>query len=106
MRHTRSQAPHMFCSHCGTPNAGGSGRCVACGMALPAGTATGATGITEPPAANAPTTLRVPPPDDATRHVGAHPLEAETAAIRRVIGDRFHIIKLLGVGGMGAVYQA
>src|SRR5205823_6662319 len=95
MRHTRSQAPQMFCPHCGTPNAGGSGRCIACGMP-PSGTATGATGMTGPPAADGSTTIGVPPPpDDATRHISASPLEAETAAIRRVIGDRFHIIKLL-----------
>jgi len=31
---------------------------------------------------------------------------AETAAIRQMIGDRYQIVRLLGVGGMGAVYQA
>src|SRR5437016_519858 len=82
----------MFCPHCGTPSVTGSGYCSVCGKAL---------------SADAPTTGPHRPAVDATRVGDTTRREvAETVAIERVIGDRYHVIKLLGVGGMGAVYQA
>ena len=46
--------------------------------------------------------------DDVTRAPEAAPPSAEGGPLRtgQTFGDRYHIVRLLGLGGMGAVYQA
>src|SRR6266850_7774856 len=114
----------MICPFCGESSSLASGRCTACGAAfaqtsiatgvvpfdttgLPPGASFGATinGTAEPTAdpfggttslgTGAPTGGDTPPIPTAG------PLKAGQA-----FGPRYHIIKLLGAGGMGAVYQA
>jgi len=61
--------------------------------------------------ADAPTGF-IPPPGDAAATAGSHAatLTADSAAgplqPGQAFGPRYHIIRALGVGGMGAVYQA
>src|SRR5437870_8162148 len=113
----------MRCPRCGVDLAPGATRCVACRSSTAPAVAAGV--LTPPPdfnAQDAPTTF--PPdvatggfttlpsadPGDADTHapgigggpaVGSGPLKAG-----QTFGTRYHIIRALGIGGMGAVYQA
>lgn len=98
----------MGCPRCGSVQISASGRCARCG-ALDSSSvtvltpATGAPATTYPPSAE--TTLAGPEsntPNPAFRsavHTG--PLNTGQA-----FGTRYHIIRALGAGGMGVVYQA
>ena len=110
----------MFCPHCGESTSVSVGRCPACGAALVQNTiATGVvpfdtTGL--PPGAifGAMTGLGTVAAPGATIEVAvtvdATGIESPKAAgplkVGQAFGPRHHIIKLLGIGGMGAVYQA
>ena len=83
----------MVCAFCATPVPAGTVGCPSCGRA-PVKTATqpvdnGAFGI-------------------ATRTLGGppHASSKERLTVGELFGARYRIIRLLGVGGMGAVYQA
>jgi serine/threonine protein kinase/Tfp pilus assembly protein PilF len=123
----------MACSRCGSSAAPVHGRCGICGhvegdspivtaVATPAplgrpsdpGTEAGAESVAGPsaptePQAEAPTYFAKATPDSQTvagpgvRYIGTSgsPLTAGQS-----FGTRYHIIRLLGKGGMGAVYQA
>ena len=97
----------MQCPNCGGDAAASGGVCTRCGTSV-------ATGVLTPPLpASAPTTLgedeltraHLPVSASSRGAAGAKhtfgPLEPGTA-----FGGRYHVIRLLGVGGMGAVYQA
>ena len=115
----------MVCPKCGASGSPGAARCGVCGTALTT-QANAVVGVLTPPPDRETTRAatgetRIPLPDgitvgnpaseSATRPVtaggnasiGAH---APAFVAGRTIGDRYHIIRLLGVGGMGAVYQA
>src|SRR5579864_9393724 len=83
----------MACPRCGSSVPLVNGQCVACGhgVSVQSGTLTGATVATG---------VLTPPPD-FPGGAGAPPLR-----VGQNFGTRYHIIRLLGVGGMGAVYQA
>ncbi len=113
----------MVCPKCGSPGSPGAARCGVCGTALSA-QANAVVGVLTPPpdrdATRAATgETRIPLPDgitvanpaaeSATRPLtadGNPTIGAPAFVAGRTIGDRYHIIRLLGVGGMGAVYQA
>jgi serine/threonine protein kinase/tetratricopeptide (TPR) repeat protein len=122
----------MICPHCGAEAPAPAGRCTKCGELVSSGGPVAATGVLTPPTWDA-TTLggeaNPPPPAPVTRprviwdddttglpEKGSR-FRSETSPSRPgepdgplVIGQRFgaryQIIKLLGIGGMGAVYQA
>jgi serine/threonine protein kinase/Tfp pilus assembly protein PilF len=116
----------MTCSKCGSDAPAVAGRCSVCsarlapefpavatGVLTPAppvppsdsDAATRLAGATEGAAWNAPNAMPTPPrataiPGQTLSH-GSGPL-----APGQNFGSRYHIIRLLGIGGMGAVYQA
>ncbi len=97
------------------------GRCPACKTLLPASVATGT--LTPVPGDDAATIFSspIPPPksfpDDAdttglppsaggARHASSPKSVIGPLTIGQQFGSRYHILKQLGIGGMGAVYQA
>ena len=119
----------MLCPHCQTETLGVGGHCTNCGKALVqrhAQVATGvltpppsdSTSLTSPPQTVSPAEPRPKPPDDLTAVAPSSPSGARGTGAARILGTtgplatgqafgtRYHIIRPLGVGGMGAVYQA
>src|SRR5689334_21339405 len=86
----------MFCPHCGAPNQEAGGPCTACGSTTLMGATGGAT-----VGASIATTVGAPAGQAAAMQ-GA----PATFLPGRSIGNRYVIVRLLGAGGMGAVYQA
>src|SRR5262245_45966351 len=100
----------MKCPNCGREGTGSLERCTACGTVLTGSLSTGVF----PSVGDAPTFMGgsvatgtfesvggfVPPPPQTPGgdYGPLHPGES--------FGHRYHIIRLLGMGGMGAVYQA
>jgi tetratricopeptide (TPR) repeat protein/tRNA A-37 threonylcarbamoyl transferase component Bud32 len=108
----------MTCPQCGSAAPAIAGRCPVCGKALPASVSVAAGVLTPTPSA-------LTDPDAATRLAepgetvvpggvtGMTHRPGQTAvgasgplAVGQNFGSRYHIIRLLGVGGMGSVYQA
>ncbi len=98
----------MSCARCGSTAAPVQGRCTACGTIVSAPETTTAIGVATPvpadPSADNQTTASVP----GLSSVGLDVSQTSAGGVRvgQNFGPRYHIIKLLGIGGMGAVYQA
>src|SRR5919108_2826964 len=95
----------MACPHCGSTSAVHSGCCSDCGAVLPP----------EPNTVMGEDETRLATPSEAaavaagsaTRGVGQTALRGPgPLQVGQNFGSRYHIIRSLGVGGMGAVYQA
>src|SRR6266513_1480042 len=111
----------MVCSRCGRPIASSAGRCRACGAGVATSVLTPPTGVAStirPGSADgidAPTIMggadtasNAFSSDTGTDDgfTGRDPSDHGPLSVGQVFGTRYHIIRLLGVGGMGAVYQA
>ncbi len=111
----------MKCPNCGGEVSDAGGRCPACKTLLPASVATGI--LTPVPGDDAATVFSspIPPPksfpDDAdttglppsaggVRHASSPKSVIGPLTIGQQFGSRYHILRQLGIGGMGAVYQA
>jgi eukaryotic-like serine/threonine-protein kinase len=111
----------MKCPNCGGDVSEKGGRCPACETLLPSSVATGT--LTPVPGEDAETIFSapIPPPksfpDDAdttglppsaggARHASSPKSARGPLTIGQQFGSRYHILKQLGIGGMGAVYQA
>jgi len=109
----------MICPRCGGATSAHTGRCSRCGASvietsvltgvipidttgLPPGATFGASVSVTVSAGSATAAM------DAAMASGVSSLPAEAGPLKvgQSFGPRYHIIKLLGVGGMGAVYQA
>jgi hypothetical protein len=103
-----------FCPTCGREHPESARFCGQCGspLAPPQADAAATQAIGAPPDGPstpfpAATTVAGATLSDATRAPGASPTSATgPLAPGQAFGPRYHIIRLLGVGGMGAVYQA
>jgi tetratricopeptide (TPR) repeat protein len=104
----------MICGSCGRSTSRLVSRCIACGAAVGHSTAHARVAIPDTLAANALTYAEAEPPDGALRGSAAPaepplPQRIEHAgplAEGQQFGPRYTILRLLGVGGMGAVYEA
>ncbi len=108
----------MACARCGGTHVSPEGRCTVCGALSAVRPVEVASAVLTPPPDSLPE-----PPDAAATRLGAtipglpgpltdstalrHPGDpARTLVVGSNFGSRYHIIRPLGAGGMGAVYQA
>ena len=109
----------MPCSRCGSGAAPLHGRCAQCGASVGTDSVPTAIGLATPlPIPNsddnatqfsevAATAYAPPPPTTAVPPVATTSTQQTLGlTVGHNFGSRYHIIRLLGVGGMGAVYQA
>jgi tetratricopeptide (TPR) repeat protein len=109
----------MVCARCGGTHVSPEGRCTACGAQTVVGPVEVASAVLTPPPDSSEPTYRLTPDEAATRlgmTAGAGmysdssapggPAGAGTLVVGSNFGTRYHIIRRLGAGGMGAVYQA
>jgi tetratricopeptide (TPR) repeat protein len=97
----------MFCPHCGASNQGATSRCSACESSLTiavTGTAFNET-IAHGPAGDTTHEMSGDVPHIARPDAAPRGLPAPFLPGRNIAG-RYIIVRLLGIGGMGAVYQA
>src|SRR3954469_22326745 len=98
----------MSCVRCGSTASPVQGRCATCGTIASDGETTAAIGVATPvPMDSSPTAPTVAPePGSTVADIAAGQTMLGGVKIGQNLGSRYHIIKLLGAGGMGAVYQA
>src|SRR5690349_9704760 len=87
----------MVCPNCGAPVSAGSGACQRCGS----GRLNNVTAVVTPPASADPDATRLTPASS-----GPLPAAGNSLQPGQRFTPRYTILKLLGAGGMGEVYQA
>ncbi len=105
----------MLCTHCQTPNPDGAPTCLQCHLSLDESGATlapsGAPGLTSTPTIQPPRTTSAPrasAPAVSVRTPGSSLASFSGPSMLPEgfeIGHRYRVLKLLGRGGMGAVYR-
>src|SRR5882757_2581060 len=93
----------MPCSHCGTDSPPASGRCTVCGH--PAAAAV-AVDLLTPPYVGSGLPLTKMLEDAETIVPKARPVNNGPLRVADAFGPRYHILRMLGSGGMGTVYHA
>src|SRR6478672_8195575 len=105
----------MVCPGCGRPATASAGRCPACGAAFAQAPVAAAGGLPDAPtglppgaafAAAAPSGGVPPPAHDPESAATATAAAIGPLRVGQSFGPRYHVIAVLGLGGMGAVYQA
>src|SRR5215204_3247597 len=100
----------MFCSSCGAPLVSGSASCGVCAKPIPQPVVhIGSDEVTFVPSSADPSLTALSP--RSTDETIGSPSVPATAAMGPLVpgtafGSRYHLTRLLGMGGMGAVYQA
>src|SRR5258708_6048051 len=93
----------MACSRCGSDAPARDGRCSVCGRPVEDDSLTVAPGPPAAPTPDGPEAATVAPTAASPTGAGG---PRGTLRIGQDFAARYHIIRLLGIGGMGAVYQA
>jgi eukaryotic-like serine/threonine-protein kinase len=112
----------MNCPRCGVVTPAGAGRCSNCGALLNHAAVATVVITPPPPHPSSPSwpsgsagaldssdtePTRLPSPEEAhASHSTGSSAAGHVLVSGQSIGKRYHVIRLLGVGGMGAVYQA
>lgn len=86
----------QYCTHCGAENSDRAKFCSKCGQAIPA--AVSPSVAAAPPSSSAASAYTPPTPPTASQQ--------PTLALQSLLHNRYLVRKLLGQGGMGAVYLA
>jgi Flp pilus assembly protein TadD len=97
----------MVCPFCGHITATGESACAACGRALPpAAEPEELTELSRPPSATHADDVATIAPRSSTSQSRITRHTAGPLANGQILNGRYHVIRVLGKGGMGAVYHA
>ena len=93
----------MICPRCGSATVAGSNRCSRCNATFDPSVPVAL--LTPPPASDETPTQFIDPTRETSSRI---PASAVNGPLQpgQAFGSRYHIVRTLGIGGMGAVYEA